>query len=79
MAVHVQHFIDKDGYELKDLTILEEAVSGDFTGYLRITAGNADGKVSQRYHIEYGVFRIKGYESGEFIIEISKPVNIKFV
>lgn len=76
IQVHSADLYDNDGNTLSDMTVLEDASGGQFTGSVRITRNDESlqGAVSSVYRIIQASFTIKGYNNKRFSIDIIKPV-----
>lgn len=82
VSVFIQRVFDKDGRELQDYSVLEEAQGGEITGYARIETKlyipeDGEAKETFVYHITYCAFDILGYEDKQFLVNIHKPISIE--
>lgn len=80
-SVFIQRIYDKNGRELKDMTILEEASSGDFCGQVKIVVkvhgdDDMEGIMETVCQIDSGRFIINEYQNGNFTIDLDGPINL---
>ena len=80
-SIFIQQVFDVNGKVMNDWTVLEEARSGDFTGYVRIDNSITDPEFPDEvesfiYHID-GSFKILGYEDRQFFVRIQTPIIIR--